>query len=105
MKDCRIRNHIENMMTYRGVYFKDKLRRWIWGLHDSVNQRRGLAPEQCLPYESLSNTYHTTSLQSLSQLVNSLTEKLDRAVIYRQIEAPILRDWKRALEYVRRFMS
>jgi len=104
MKEWRRANPIEDLMIHRGPFFKDKLRRWLWGLHEAVNERRG--PETTrLPYESLAETYKTSSLQSLGPLVEKLTEKLEKGVLYRQVEAPYLRDWRRSVLYVTRFMT
>lgn len=105
MREWRLRHPIEAIMSYRGEYFKDRLCSWLWELHESVNEERGIPAEQRLPKELLSDTYQTPSIQSLSQTITNLTEKFEKAVLHRQVEAPYLREWKKAVIYLTRFIS
>jgi hypothetical protein len=105
MREWRLKHPIENIMGYRGEYFKDRLCSWLWELHESVNEEKGVLAEHRLPKESLGEKYQTSSIQSLSQIITNLTEKFEKAVLHRQIEPPYLREWKRGLLYLTRFIS
>jgi len=105
MREWRLKHPIENIMGYRGEYFKERLCSWLWELHESVNEEKGVLAEHRLPKESLGEKYQTSSIQSLSQIITNLTEKFEKAVLHRQIEPPYLREWKRGLLYLTRFIS
>jgi hypothetical protein len=105
MREWRLKNPIEVITPYRGEYLKERVCSWLWELHESVNEKRGIPKEQRLPIDLLAEKYSTSSIQSLSQTITNLTEKFEKAVLHRQIDPPYLREWKRALLYLTRFIS
>jgi len=103
-KEWRLQHPLEDLLTRRDEMFKEDLRRWIWGLHESVNTQRDLTADQHLPFEGLVK-YKSMTSKDLQDSIQALTKVFEKAILHRQVNATYVAEWKRSLSLLRKFIE
>ena len=97
----RTRHPLEEFLSYRGDIFKERLRQWIWELHEYVNVSRDISG---LPIEGLA-IYKAVSSQELNQSISALIPVFEKAVLHRQVNPTYVTEWRRAVILMRRLIG
>lgn len=97
-KKWRLSHPLEEFLIYRGEDFREKLREWIWGLHDSVNRDRGVAS---FPLEDL-HIYRDIEANKLHESLQTLVKLFEKAILHRQVNAIYVSDWRKAIALLRK---
>jgi len=92
---------LEDFLAYRGEMFRDRLRQWIWELHEYVNASRDISG---FPIEGLA-IYKDVSSQELNQSVGTLTRVFEKAILHRQVNPTYVAEWKRAIALMRKLVG
>ena len=101
-KAWRASHPLEYFLTYRGEMFKEKLRYWLWELHESVNKSRGVEE---FSIERLGETYRQIDKHELNQSVSTLVKIFEKSIAYRQVNPSYVADWRHALVFLRKLIS
>jgi len=83
--------------------FRDLLRRWLWDLHEYVNDTKEVPPERRLPFEQL-GAYKEMPRQEILQSISTLKDVFQKAVQYRQINPTYVTEWLRALKFLQKLI-
>lgn len=102
-KRWRTTHPIEEFLGKDKDTFRDLLRKWLWDLHESVNDQKDVPVEHRLPFEGLS-VYKEMSRQDISQSVSTLKEVLQKAALYRQVNPIYVTEWLRALKFLQKLI-
>lgn len=102
-REWRQANPLEEFIGLRGEQLRGAIRLWLWRLHEDVNGRR-LEPAAHYPYEEL-DKYGEVTAEELSQSFKTLTQLLTKGALYRQVNATVVGDWKRAVVLLRRLIG
>jgi len=100
----RTNNPLEDFLSDRGEVFREKLRHWLWAIHDSVNGSRNLEPDQRPSYEDIATLYRDIPQQELYQSFTTLVKILEKAILHRQVNPVYVADWRRALLLLRKLL-
>ena len=87
-----------DLASLRGPAFRTAAKRWVWGLHEDVNGRKGVAPG--LAYEDLEEKYKYT--RDFSATVEALVKELKEGVSNGQFRADFTWEFRRQLLYIRK---
>ncbi|NBV77847.1 hypothetical protein EBR66_06805 [bacterium] len=103
--------HYKTWITQHSVYsfldirapqaFYEKIRRWLWELHDTIHRQRGI---QGPTYEDAMALYTNRGTRELQQSLEKLMEVLDRAILLRLIRGEFVREWKGRLGFLRKLL-
>jgi len=99
-RDWRRTHPLEEFLGSHGEFFRDRVREWLWGLHDDVNARRE-GPVERLPLEGLQK-YREISSKEIQDTLQSIIKILNKAVMHRQINASFLAEWRKAIALLRK---
>ena len=102
-KKWRLTHSVEDFLRRDKDTFRELLRKWLWDLHEYVNDQRGVPVERRLPFERL-GIYKDMSTQEIAQSVSTLKEVLKKAVLYRQVNPVYVTEWFSALTFLKRLM-
>jgi hypothetical protein len=83
-------------------HFKDAARKWVWELHEQVNQRNG---QPSFAFENLGPTYSARKKQDLQKDLDTLLEILKKAAILREVEYEYVKQWKGRLDLLRKMIG
>jgi len=83
--------------------FQELLRRWLWDLHEYVNDTKEVPVEQRLPFEKLA-AYKEISRQEIFQSISTLKDILQKAALHRQVNPIYVTEWVRALKFLQKLM-
>ena len=103
-REWRKSHPLEEFLGSRGVFFRDRVREWLWGLHDTVNGRNDVAEDARLPLEGLSK-YRDVTSKELQDTLQVIVKVFDKAVLYRQVNATYTVDWRRAVALLRKLIN
>jgi len=95
---------LEEFLGSRGQFFRDRVREWLWGLHDAVNGRNEVAVESRLPLEGLSKYKDVTS-KELQDTLQVIVKVFDKAILYRQVNPTYTADWRKAVALLRKLIA
>lgn len=101
-KQWRLANPIEDFLTMQGEALRGALRLWLWRLHEAVNGRRDEVLHY--PYEEL-DKYGEVTTAEVNQTLRTLHQVFEKAVLYRQVNASYVVDWKRAVTLLRKLIG
>ena len=104
------RGHYRAWRTKRpleGLYGgTDASREWLWSLHEEVNEQRGVAAEQRVPFARLGELYGAgRSRQEFQQDIDTLVAVLLRAAQQRLVDGGVVREWQKRLGLLRRLVG
>jgi hypothetical protein len=97
-RDWRRSHPLEDFLGSHGEFFRDRVREWLWGLHNDVNARREV---ERLPLEGLAK-YKDESSKEIQDTLQNIVKILEKAVLHRQINASYVAEWKKAVSLLRR---
>jgi len=80
--------------------FYEAARNWVWKLHNTVNEQRGI---EAIPFDEAMDLYATKGTKDLHQSLEKLMEVLDQAKLQRTIDGAFVREWTHRLGLFRRF--
>ena len=103
-KSWRQSHPIDDFLGQRGEFFQNSLRRWIWGLHESVNIQREVIADYTLSFEGLEK-YKDISSKELNESMNTLIKIFEKAVLHRQVHPTYVTEWRRAIAMLRKLLS
>jgi hypothetical protein len=85
----------------------DASREWLWSLHEDVNERRGVAAEGRVSFAQLGEIYGPAKRgrQEIQQDMDILLKVLGQAVLERQVNGQVVREWRQKLVLLRRILS
>ena len=92
---------LEEFLGSRGQFFRDRVREWVWGLHNEVNHRRGV---EVFPLESLEK-YKEVSSRDLQDTLQGVVKVFDKATLHRQVSPVYVADWRKAVVLLRKLMN
>lgn len=95
---------LEDFLGSRGEFFRDRVREWLWGLHDAVNERNEVAAESRLPLEGL-NKYKEVTSKEIQDTLQVIVKVFDKAILYRQVNATYTADWRKGISLLRRLIN
>ena len=102
-RDWRKANPLKNFLNARTpTAFYDDAQRWVWRLHDSINDQRGVAR---MSFEEAQTLYSTKTTADIQQALERLLEVLERAKLQRLIDPIHTREWLMKLAFLRRIMA
>lgn len=82
--------------------FKEAARKWLWELHEEVNQRNGQAS---FPFENLAPTYAPRRKQDLQKDLETLLEVLKKATLIRELDYEYVKLWRGRLDHLRKMIG
>jgi hypothetical protein len=85
-----------------GEEYRNTARRWLWELHEAVNDRREVGAESRVDWLSLEETYRK---QGIQENVEILLRLLQQAALEGQIDGAAVREWRGRLAMVRRLVG
>jgi hypothetical protein len=97
-RDWRRSHPLEDFLGSHGEFFRDRVREWLWGLHDDVNARREV---ERLPIDGLAK-YRDVSSKEIHDTLQGIVKILEKAVLHRQINVSYVAEWKKAVMLLRR---
>ncbi len=100
-KSWRTSHPLEDFLAYRGDIFRERLREWIWELHEYVNTSRDVSG---FPIEGLT-AYKGVTSQELNQSMTTLVRVFEKAIIHRQVNPTYVTEWRRAVTLMRRLVG
>lgn len=100
-KEWRTRRPLDALLPYRAEMFKERVREWLWELHESVNASRGL---ESFPIERL-EIYRGVDTQELNQNFAVLVKIFEAAILYRQVNPTYVAEWRRAVILLRKLLT
>ena len=83
--------------------FHELLRRWIWDLHEYVNDFKEVPAERRLPFDQLV-IYKEIPRQDIFQSISTVKDLLQKAAQYRQLNPIYITEWLRALKFLQKVM-
>jgi hypothetical protein len=83
--------------------FHELLRRWIWDLHEYVNDFKEVPAERRLPFDQLT-VYKDIPRQDIFQSISTVKDLLQKAAQYRQLNPIYITEWLRALKFLQKLM-
>jgi hypothetical protein len=83
--------------------FRELLRRWLWDLHEYVNDTKEVPADRRLPFEGL-GAYKEIPRQEILQSISTLKDVLQKATLYRQVNPMFVTEWLRALKFLQKLM-
>ena len=83
--------------------FKEMLRRWIWELHESVNDDKQVPAERRMPFERLIS-YKEIPRYEIAQSIATLKDLFQKSVLHRQLNAVYVKEWLRTLNFLQKLM-
>ena len=84
--------------------FKHLLRRWLWDLHETVNQNKDVPPEGRLGFDELSTVYKGIHRYEIAESITTLKELFQKSVLHRQLNALYVKEWLRTLSFLQKLM-
>jgi hypothetical protein len=78
--------------------FYEAARNWLWKLHDTINEERGVARP------SLEEATELNKQKDFQQSLKALLEVLEQAKLQRLIDGAHVREWLQRLTHLRRFI-
>lgn len=101
------RSHpVEALLTAgggRGPLFREQARKWLWDLHEDVNQRRGV--EGGVPLDSLEERYGSRGRENIQADVTILLKALQNAAIRVKVDAKFIKQWQVYLGFLRALLG
>jgi len=96
-------NPLQSFLETNGpLEFYEAARLWVWRLHDSVNERRGVPR---LSFEEAMATVATVmTTTDLQQALEKLLVVLEAAKLQRMVEGVYVREWRQKLAFLRKFL-
>lgn len=101
-REWRKLHSLEHFSGLEGAYFQEEAERWVWALHDEVNQQRGVEARPTL--EEARAAAATATTNDLHESLQKLMEVLERAKLERLVDGGFVRDWRGRLALLRRFI-
>ena len=101
-REWRKLQSLERFSGLEGSYFQEEAERWVWALHDEVNQQRGVEARPTL--EEARAAAATATTNDLHESLQKLMEVLERAKLERLVDGGFVRDWRGRLALLRRFI-
>lgn len=102
-KGWRTAHPVEEFLRRDKDTFRELLRKWLWDLHEYVNDQKDVPVEKRLPFEALS-AYKELSRQEIGQSISTLKEVLQKSVLHRQVNPIYVTEWFRALKFLQKLM-
>lgn len=102
-KQWRITHPLEDFLGRDKDTFRDLLRKWLWSLHECVNDEKNIPVERRLAFDQL-GSYKDMSRQDISQSISTLKEVLQKAALYRQVNPIYVTEWLRALKFLQKLI-
>jgi len=99
----RAAHAVEEFIGAGKYSFQELLRRWLWDLHEYVNDRKDVPAEQRLPFEKLV-TYKDIPRQEIFQSISTLKGILQKAALHRQVNPVYVTEWLRALKFLQKLI-
>jgi hypothetical protein len=99
----RAAHPIEEFVGQHKDIFHELLRKWLWDLHEYVNNEKDVPAERRLTFEQL-GTYKEIPRQEIFQSISTLKEILQRAVLHRQVNPIYPTEWFRALKFLQKLL-
>ena len=83
--------------------FRGLIRKWLWDLHEHVNDHKAVPPERRLTFEQLS-TYKDIPRQEIFQSIGTLKDVFQKAVLHRQLNPVYVKEWLRSLTFLQKLI-
>ena len=99
-KEWRTKHSLEGI---RGTYLRDESRRWLWALHENVNQERGV--QSGIDLSGVEVLYGGRTSAELQTDLQALLGVLQRATQVGLLDGAPLRTWKSSLSLLRRLVG
>ena len=96
-REWRARHSLEGI---RGSYLRDESRRWLWALHENVNEERGV--KSGIDLSGVEALYGVRTTSDLQADLEALLGVLQRATQAGLLDGTPLRVWKSTLSLLRR---
>ena len=82
--------------------FYEAAQKWLWDLHDKINEQRGV---ERMSLEEAKELYSTKTTADLQRALERLLEVLERAKLQRLIDGIHAREWRQKLALLRGFLK
>lgn len=83
--------------------FKELLRRWLWELHESVNNDKDIPAERRISFDMLSK-YKDIPRYEVFQSIGTLKDLLQKSILHRQVNPIFVKEWLRALAFLQKLL-
>jgi len=84
--------------------FRELLRRWLWDLHESVNQDKGVPPERRIPFDELKR-YREIPRYEIIQSMSTLKDIFQTAILHRQLNPLAVKEWLRIFTFLQKLIG
>ena len=99
-REWRTRHSLEGV---RGTYLRDESRRWLWALHENVNEERGI--KSGVDLSGVEVLYSGRTSADLQGDLETLLGVLQRATQAGLLDGAPVRVWKATLGFLRRVIG
>lgn len=99
----RQKHPIEDFVGRDRDVFRELLRKWLWDLHEYVNDHREVPQERRLPFDALAS-YKEVPRQEIFQRISTLKDVLHKAGLHRQINPTYVVEWLRTLKFLQKLL-
>ena len=94
-KNWRTRNPPDRL----GAGLRSASRKWLWNLHNEINQEKGVVSP---PLESIENQYGHLKTYELKDALDKCMESFQKGVILRLVSSAAIHDFKRCAQLIMR---
>ena len=101
-REWLVRHPIEGFLEKDKYMFRETLRRWLWDLHEDVNDKKMVPTGQRPPFEDVSRIYKNIPRQEIFQSVKTLKGVLEKAVLHRQVNGRHVTEWFRIVNFLQK---
>lgn len=101
-KRWRLSRPIDQFMQFRGAYLRDRVREWIWGLHNDVNLENGhVSP----PIETISAIYYAKGRNELHKSIEECTVSFKKAMEHSLLHPEAFHKFRTTLLFLGKFVG
>jgi len=102
-KAWRTKHPLEEFVGQHRDTFKEMLRKWLWDLHEYVNDQKEVPVEKRVAFEQL-GVYKEIPRQEIFQSIATLKEIFQRASMHRQVNPVYVAEWLRAIRFLQKLL-
>ena len=93
---------VDQFIHYRGVYLRQVVREWLWGLHNDVNRENGLVSP---PLETISETYSAFCRADLQNSIKDCTTSFQKAMEHSLVGYEAIKKFRLTLSFLNRLIN
>ena len=101
-REWLLRHPVEEFLGKDKHVFRETVRRWLWDLHEHVNDKKLVAAGERPSFEDVSRIYKNIPRQEIFQSVQTLKGVLQKAVLHRQVNGLHVTEWFRIVKFLQK---